>query len=258
MVTCDYHVHSNYSDGAFLWEMVDAAEDAGLDALGFADHCTVSERPARTRERDRNGFAMDRTHDRRRAAIADVAETTPVTLYDGVEMDYHPEEETAVADFLADAGFDYAVGSVHHLDGVNVHVADHFAGKPEADRRALVERYFEKLIALVESELFDVVAHLDLVERTPALRGLATREQYDRVADALAGSRTLPELNAGRALGEYGEYHPRPSFLDALTERGVAFVVGSDAHGPAELRDRHEALPEALAARGVEPVTLGL
>ncbi|MFB6126163.1 MAG: PHP domain-containing protein [Halolamina sp.] len=258
MVARDYHVHSNYSDGAFLWQMVGAAEDAGLDALGFADHCTVSERPARIRERDRNGFTLDETHERRRDALADVAETTAVTLYDGVEMDYHPGDEAAVAEFLADADFDYAVGSVHHLDGVNVHVADHFASKSERDRRALVDRYFEKLVALVESELFDVAAHLDLVERTPALRGLASREQYDRVADALADSRTLPEINAGRALSELGEYHPGPSFLDALIDRGVAFVVGSDAHAPAELRDRHEALPEALADRGVEPVSLDL
>jgi len=43
----DYHVHSNYSDGRFLFQMVRAADEAGLDGVGFADHCTVTEREDR-------------------------------------------------------------------------------------------------------------------------------------------------------------------------------------------------------------------
>jgi len=59
-------------------------------------------------------------------------------------MDYDPDHEAAIADFLAEAGFDYAIGSVHELDGgANVHTRSHFADKPASERRALVDRYFE-------------------------------------------------------------------------------------------------------------------
>jgi len=42
----DYHVHTNYSDGAFLSRMVDAATDAGTRRVGITDHCNVSPDPA--------------------------------------------------------------------------------------------------------------------------------------------------------------------------------------------------------------------
>jgi len=42
-VTVDVHAHTSYSDGSGIPLMVDAAEAAGLDAVGFADHCSLSE-----------------------------------------------------------------------------------------------------------------------------------------------------------------------------------------------------------------------
>ena len=74
-------------------------------------------------------------------------------MCDAVDVDYGTDRESVIAEFLADAGFDYAVGSVHELDGANVHARSHFA-------------------------------------------------------DALRESRTVPGINAGSALDEYGEFHP--------------------------------------------------
>ncbi|WP_205254522.1 MULTISPECIES: hypothetical protein [Halorussus] len=112
------------------------------------------------------------------------------------------------------------------------------------------------MVALVESELFDVAAHLDLPERTPELRGYATADHHRMVADAFRRSATVPELNAGRALREYGEYHPAPDFRAALRERGVEFVTGSDSHAPDEIRKRTRAFESHFADREAEPVRL--
>jgi histidinol-phosphatase (PHP family) len=79
------------------------------------------------------------------------------------------------------------------------------------------------------------------------------RAEYDRVAAALADSRTVPELNAGRVLDDYGEFHPTPEFVAALREHDVPLVPGSDSHAPAELRDRTTALAERFADLDVEP-----
>ena len=252
----DYHTHSNYSDGSFLWSMLSAAEDAGLDAIGFADHCNVWPDDSYTVRKKAMGFNLDLTHERRREAIDHLRDRFDVRVFDAVEMDYDPDHEAAIETFLDDVGFDYAVGSVHFLDGTNVHLEGQFADRPAAEREQLVETYFDDLVSLVESELFEIAAHVDIVERNPALRGFATEEQYHRVAAALEASRTVPELNAGRVDAEYGQIHPTPAFLDVLLEYDVEFVLGSDSHEPETLGSRKEELEKFVAAHGVPTTTL--
>ena len=233
--------------------MVAAADEAGLDAVGFADHCNVSEREDLVREKYEYGFNLDLTYERRRAAIESVRERTDVTIFDAVELDYAPEDEPAIRAFLDEAAFDYAVGSVHRVEGVDVHDREHFADLAEDDRRAIVDAYYERLVDLVDSGLFDIAAHVDLVERTPALRGHTTEDHHEMVADAFERSGTVPEINAGRALDDYGAFHPGPDFLAYLRDRDVPFVPGSDAHRPEELRERVPVLEEYFADLDLEP-----
>ncbi|WP_435196101.1 PHP domain-containing protein [Natronomonas sp. EA1] len=250
----DYHTHSNYSDGEFLGWMVRAAEQAGLEGIGFADHCNVS-----PREEDRTwtaamGFNLDLTYERRRAGIERVRERYDIRVFDAVEMDYDPRDESEIGTFLDEVGFDYTIGSVHTLEDVNVHFERYFAKKSEAERRELVSEYFDKLVALVDSELFDIAAHPDLIERNPALRGFATDEQYHRVAKAFEESRTIPEINAGRVTRDYGEFHPSPAFMAVLSEYDIAFTLGSDAHEPEAIGERKEELEKFVALHGLETV----
>ena len=253
-MNADYHTHSTYSDGSFIWSMCRAAEDAGLDGIGIADHCNVSTDERQSNRKKAMGFNLDLTYERRREGIETVHESFDLRVFDAVEMDYEPDDEAAIREFLEEAGFDYAIGSVHVLDGVNVHVEPYFAKKSEAERRDLVDRYFEKLVALADSELFEVAAHPDLLERNPAFRGLATEEHYRRAVEAFADSRTVPEINAGRALSEYGELHPNGAFLDALLGAGVEMTVGTDSHEPDAIGPRVERIETELAERDVEPV----
>lgn len=251
----DYHVHSTYSDGSFLGWMVDAAEEAGLDGVGIADHLVVSERAEQRHRRRRDGLNLDRTHDRRRAAIESVRDEYAVEVFDAAEVDYHPADEAAIESFLADANFDYAVGSVHLVDGVNVHVAD------PADPAAYVDRYVELVEAMLDSELFAIAGHVDLPERNANLRGALDDEHYRRLADAFARSRTVPEVNAGRANREVdhpgasaaeGFFHPLPDFLAALRDRDVSVVPGTDAHDPGDLVERADLLADRFADAGLD------
>jgi histidinol-phosphatase (PHP family) len=255
----DYHVHSNYSDGVFMGRMVRAAADAGLDGVGFADHCNVSEREHLRRYKRRFGFNLDLTYERRREAIAEYAAEHDLRVFDAVEVDYHPADEDAIRSFLAEADFEYAVGSVHEIDEANVHW-DYFADLSDAERREAVDEYFDRLVALVESGLFDIVAHPDIIERNPALRGYADEDHYRTVAAALADADAdvVPEINAGRIDREYGQFHPRPAFLSVLAAYDVPVTLGSDAHSPDELRERVPRLRERAADAPVETVELTL
>ncbi|TYL38407.1 histidinol-phosphatase [Natronococcus pandeyae] len=251
----DFHAHTNYSDGTFLPGMVRAAESAGLEGIGFTDHCSVSTRDPANAVRNRYGFNLDLTYERRRDAIEQVRERTDIEVYDAVEMDYDPRDEAEIEAFLDEANFDYTIGSVHAVEGENVQIASNFEELTESDRDDVVDTYVDELIALVESELFDVAAHLDLIERTPPLRGIATGDHYEAVARAFADSRTIPEINAGRATREAGIVHPDEEFLEALREYDVPVTLGTDSHDPDEIGERAAFLEEFVAAHDLEPVS---
>jgi histidinol-phosphatase (PHP family) len=256
----DYHVHSNYSDGEFIWQMAEAADDAGVAALGFADHCNVAPRERLRQRKKLFGFNLDTTYERRRQALTalNARGAFDVRLLDGVEMDYDPADEAAIESFLDEAGFEYAVGSVHFVgeEDRDIQSGGEFAADDEATRRAVVDDYFDRLVALADAELFDIAAHADLIERNPHLRGLATRDHYERAAEAFAASRTVPEINAGHLDREYGGFHPVAEFLDVLRDREVSFTFGTDAHSPEQLRRTVPKLRARFEELDVEPVRI--
>jgi|AntRauTorckE6833_2_1112554.scaffolds.fasta_scaffold02256_10 histidinol-phosphatase (PHP family) len=253
-MTVDVHAHTSYSDGSGIPLMVDAAEAAGLDAVGFTDHCSLSE--AWRDERLLWNRNFDRTYARRREALSIAADRTDIAIYDAVEMDYEPELEAEIDEFLDEADFDYAIGSVHYVAGKQVFPFESFADASDAERRAFVDTYYDAVVSLVESELFDVLAHVDLIENHPALHGLTTAAHRERVAAACADSRTVPEINAGRAgdRGEFDLFHPTEPFTEAFRDRGVRFVVGTDSHDPEDFADRVPRLERYLDETGIDPL----
>jgi histidinol-phosphatase (PHP family) len=66
----------------------------------------------------------------------------------------------------------------------------------------------------------------------------------------------VPEINAGRVLSEYGEFHPTPEFLEILLEHDVEFTLGTDSHEPDEIAARKERIETFVATHGIDPVTV--
>jgi histidinol-phosphatase (PHP family) len=238
----DVHTHTTFSDGSELSAMVEAAESAGLDALGLTDHCIVVEDDFGRRER----YDLVETYDQRRQVIDDARAETDLRLYDAAEVSYVESAEDETRAFLSAADFTYTIGSVHFAGEYDYTSDASYVDTSEDVRRAAVERYYDAVVSLVESDLFDVLGHLDLPERTTALRGHSRPEDYERVAGALADSRTVPEVNAGRVDRSLGRVHPNPEMLAQFRAHDVGFVLGSDSHHPGELRSRVPALEDAV------------
>lgn len=234
--------------------MCDAAAEAGLDGVGFADHCSLTQTDPHSRRRAWFGRNFDLTYGRRREAIQSLRERRDIQIFDAVEIDYEPMLHDRIDRFLTEAEFQYALGSVHYVGDRTV-----FWGEftDDADRRAFVDRYYDRIVSLVESELFDVVAHLDVIESRPALAGLTTERHARRVADALADSRTIPEINAGRAdkPDKPADFHPTSPVFETVLDRGLEVTVGTDSHEPDEFDPRVAALRDRLATAGVDPVS---
>lgn len=254
-VSEDYHIHSTYSDGFMLPVMAELAQKTGLEGIGVADHCIVSDRDEERITRTMNGFNLDKTYERRKQAIEMLRRDMDIAIYDAAEIDYHQKDEATISDFLDKADFDYTIGSVHRIKGVDVQNESYFADTSESERAMFVDEYFKQLVALIDSELFEIVSHPDLFERNQYLRNLGRLEHYVRVAKALEQSDTIAEVNAGRVEGEYGNFHPRPQFFDILQEYELEFTTGTDAHWRGSFEPRITALRTIVEERNFEPVS---
>lgn len=246
----DYHVHSEYSDGAPVADMVATAAGIGLSGIGFADHCNVSHDEIRDNDglKDRLEYAdLHSTYPERRRELRQLDDRHDLHVFDTVELDYFPGDEANIATFLAEAEFDYAIGSIHFVDGIHFCNNGYFEAKSEAERRDLLEVHLNDLVALIESELFDIAAHVDVFERYPAFRGLIERQDYEPVIDALEESRTVPEINIGRLFTEFADSNPRRELAAYLEANGIRFTYGSDAHTPTALERSSKHLRQILS-----------
>ena len=249
----DLHTHTTYSDGSLMHMMASAAEKQGLKEIGFADHANVSQRKPMKQAKYNNGFNLDMTCERREMAIENLREKRDITIYSGIEMDYDPRDENEIRKFLEKKNFDYTLGSVHNLENTNVHIREYFKNKTRKSREELVQRYFEKLEKLIRSELFDIASHIDVFERNPQLQGFATRENYEVIAEAFKNSKTIPEINAGRALRGLEEIHPTKEFREILIEKGITFTTGTDSHQPRDIKKLNQHLDHRLEELDITP-----
>lgn len=233
MIRGDFHVHTTFCDGsASPEEMVRAALEQGMDAIGFSGH-------------SHTGFdeSWCMSADGTRAYRAEIARLKTayagrIAVYCGVEQDMCSDAPTA--------GYDYVIGSVHYLaaDGAFLPVdesawhqtdaaARHFGG----DIYAYAEAYYRRLARVQETTGCGVIGHFDLIakfneggalfdERNP--RYVAA---WQAAADALLASGAVFEINTGAiARGRRSVPYPAPPILDYLIARGARFLLSGDAH----------------------------
>jgi len=248
----DVHAHTTFSDGSELSAMIAAAEEAGLAGLGLTDHCIVTDDAFGRRAT----YDLVETYERRREVIDAAREETDLTLYDAAEVSFVTRETEGIREFLRTAEFDYTIGSVHFAGEYDYTSDAPYADADEGTRRSVVKRYYDAVVALIESELFDVLGHLDLPERLETLRGHSRPVDYRRVAASLAHSRTVPELNAGRVNRSLGRPHPDPSMLSHFAARGVGFVLGTDSHRPVEVTERVPELRASVEGADIDVVDI--
>lgn len=233
-------------------DILSEAESVGIEAVGLVDHAVVTDDATLLGHKHTLAHVFDHTYHLRRKALSDYSNKTAVSIYDGIELDYNSSDEELISEFIRSASFEYTIGSVHYVHGTNIQFAEAFEGYTEEELDAAVEEYYTQLESLVRSELFDIAAHPDLIERNPRTAGRTTSKQADRIALAFAESETIPEFNAGDiGSGSSANIHPREPLRSQLFERGVSFTYGSDAHSPGEMSSRNPLLREVAEASDV-------
>lgn len=97
------------------------------------------------------------TYQQRRAVVAVARADTSLRLYAAAEVSYVASETDAVREFLSTADFASSIGGVHVADQYDYTTNGQCAAAGDKTHRAAVERYYDAVVGLVESELSDVL-----------------------------------------------------------------------------------------------------
>lgn len=242
MIRSNYHVHSDYCDGAnTMEEMTLASIQAGLESIGFATHNPI--------EDEEWTMAPDRLEEYLEE-IQGLKEKykDKIHIYAGLEVDYFNDAgfNPLVEEYLDK--LDYWIGSVHGLkkweDGkywfIDESVSNFQDGIEyffKGDAKKAVGCYYESLMEMVETGRASLVGHLDLIKKNNG-GGWFFNESENWYKDLvftflLAAKRkdAIIEINTG-GVCRFGPecFYPSPWIVDRMLELDIRWTLNGDSH----------------------------
>jgi histidinol-phosphatase (PHP family) len=243
----DYHTHTplcRHASGepeAF----VDQALAMGISEYGISDHAPQMPEPFddwRMLESEIPAYFEWIERARKHAAGR-----IPIRV--GLECDWLEGNEEWIAELATRHPWDYLIGSVHYLGDWDFDNPKWLGRWAESDVDAVWCHYWQTYTRMVDSGLFDIVAHPDLVKKFSRIPEGDLSRYYEPVIDALASSRSVIEINTAGWHKPCAEAYPAPGFLELACSAGVPLIISSDAHAPHEIaRDFSKAIEWAKAA----------
>lgn len=258
----DYHVHlrpdepDTPAERYFTDENVQryraAAASAGITELGISEHI---HRFTQALEIWRHPFWVEQATDDLDAYCEFLA-AGPLRV--GIEADYIAGAEEQIAELLDGRPFDYVIGSVHFVSEGSFDHPDYDVWAVEGeDPERVWKRYFERLADAARSELFDTLAHPDLVKvwgsGKPTPEG-DLRRFYEPAVEAIALSGATVEVSTAGLRKPVGEIYPAHAFAELCVEAGVHFTLSSDAHVPEHLGHRYDDAVAFMRSLGIDEI----
>lgn len=223
----DFHMHSFVSfDGHdTALNMARAAAKAGLQEICFTDHMDYD--------------PLDASH-KLHFDLADYEkvyndlEMPGLTIRRGFEFGMLPDNREQFQKDLQLRSWDFVIGSVHFVDGLDVYYPQFWEGRTA--QYGILRSFEDTLTCVRNHDGFDVLGHLTYIgkstanpERKPILYK-DYREVADEIMKILVSKGIGMEFNTS-GVNACGAYLPGPEYLRRFKELGGEIVtVGSDAH----------------------------
>ena len=230
-IKCNYHTHTyrcKHASGTAA-DYADSAAEKGMDVLGFSDH---------------NPFPDDRWNDVRMdfcelddygKEIDSLKKRKDIIILKGMECDWVSEYKNYFKDDLLGKGnYDYLVGGMHWF-----RVKGEWVFCYNENAKGNLKYYAEHMIEMMESGIFEFIAHPDLFSRFTDKWSDET-DFYSREICAAAESCNIPlEINGygfrkpkmdfedGRRFA-----YPHPRFWEIASDYKIKVLCNSDAHRP--------------------------
>ncbi len=153
----------------------------------------------------------------------------PVKINFGIEVCWFEQHREKIAELVSDGFFDYVLGSVHWIDNWTFNQRKYqWLGR---DVNKIYARYFEMENTLMESGIFDIIAHPDLVRCHSIYPDYDLTDTYREFCKIAKENGVAVEMNTAR--GQKNGINE--DFFKIAKEEGVTFSTGSDAHSPQDV-----------------------
>lgn len=151
----------------------------------------------------------------------------PIKINFGLEICWFEQHEDFIRDIVSDGFFDYLIGSVHWIDNWTFNQRKYqWLGK---DVNKIYKRYYEMSNTLIESDIFDIIAHPDLVRCHSIYPDYDLSGTYKSLCENAKAHNVMIEMNTSKGLGL------NPQFLEIAKQSKAEFSTGSDAHCPEDV-----------------------
>ncbi len=230
MLMMDYHLHSRFSkDGeSSIDELCRAAREKGVSHVAITDHHDIDN--VKWEIDDLGGYAAEIR--RMRPLYPDIG------IAAGIEMDYRPETWEKARGIPQRLGLDFALLSLHFIDGVDPYLPEFFESRTQREGYTL---YLERMAGMIRAtEGPWVLSHLTYVSkfarfRNTQLRYIDYKDQLEEILRLAVGKGYGLEVNASGIKNNAGPL-PDTGVLKRFRELGgEAVTVGSDAHSAENL-----------------------
>lgn len=250
----DYHIHPNFSVDAegSIDEFCVAARQKGLSEICFTTHYDTNPDDSEWGRSIRiDGKLMlnsieNFAHYVR--AVEAAQKDSPMVIKCGVEVGYYPGCEDEIRKLIEIYPIEYKLGAVHEVGYVCICNEESIVkAKGNIPLEKLADDYFALVKQMIESGLFDTVAHLDMY-KWYALKYYGDdvltihRGRIEPVFEAMVKYNTGIEINTAALRKGHTEYYPTMEIVNMARKAGVRIAaIGSDAHRPSEVAYDFEA-----------------
>jgi len=265
---CNYHTHTHFCDGKENMRFfVEKAIELQFDHLGFSSHAPISEQYDFTLTKDEIPAYLNEIEKYQK-------QYPQIKIFKGLECDYIP---CVTKDFLyykRKFSLDYIIGGVHlikapnshelwFIDGAKRETYDHgIAYLFSHDVKKAVTCFWEQTFEMIETQKFDIVAHLDKIKMHNQDRFFKEDEEWylrlvDHAISLIIKKNLIVEINSrGIYRMRCKNFYPSDYIIEKLAKAKIPIVISSDAHKAEELPLYYEAAKLKLKNFGIDTLAV--
>nr|WP_245747506.1 histidinol-phosphatase [Anaerobacillus alkalidiazotrophicus] len=251
-VKFDIHTHHDrcgHAQGK-IRDYIEAAIEKGLTVIGISDHT-----PYFSSEEDHPlpGIAMPKSEFKNYVnEVLHLKEvySEKIDVLLGIESDFFPEYVENYRSCFEPYPFDYIIGSVHHVDEINIFKKGRWEGLTDKEKIRTKETYYQLIERSARSGLFQILGHIDAMKGYyPAFSSIQT-EAVEHTLKVIGQAGVAIEINTSGKMKDVGGWYPSNEMLERALYYGVDVTFGSDAHIPDRVGDDYDLVKEKLKEIG--------
>ena len=168
----------------------------------------------------------------------------------GVESDFFPEHMELYRDTYAPYPFDYIIGSVHYVKGVNIFQKGRWDGLTAKQRVEVKDEYYHLIQQSAKSNLFQILGHIDAMKGFyPDFSNIET-DIIEKTLEIIGHEDVAIEINTSGKTKDCGGWYPSDDILERALFYKVPVTFGSDSHVPERLCDEFDLVRNKLKEIG--------